>query len=293
MEERRGGTLVLKGRPVADMIYGRLRNYFQAWIQSQGLKPTLHITLVGNHPAQRRFVQQKIRVAEELGLQARFFHYTQDQNWQSFLREWLPQVEDPSVHGVILQWPLPPQWPVDRIWEKIPPQKDLDALNPLNVARWTLWPQKAVVLPATARAIEALLDFYQITLPGRRVMVLGRSPIVGLPTALLLQARQAAVSLWHSQASPKAHEIAQHDIVVVAVGKAHFWGPEGFEPHQTVIDVGMHAHDSGWVGDVDAAQLWGRVQALTPVPGGVGPLTVAMVMDNLARLLDHWHSFPH
>lgn len=184
---------------------------------------------------------------------------------------------DPAVHGIILQTPLPGGARLEELATAIDPAKDVDGANPVSLGRLTAG--LPAHPPATAAAVLALLDHYEVPLAGRRAVVVGRSTVVGKPAAQLLLARDATVTICHRHTADLAASTREADVLVVAVGRTGLITAEHAAPHAVVVDVGTNpTPDGGLAGDADARSLSGRVAALTPVPGGVGPVTTALLL---------------
>jgi methylenetetrahydrofolate dehydrogenase (NADP+)/methenyltetrahydrofolate cyclohydrolase len=190
--------------------------------------------------------------------------------------------DDPAVHGVILQTPLPPTLSATALAGAIDPTKDVDGANPVSMGRLIAGQQ--AFAPATAQAVLTLLDHYQVDLAGKRVVVVGRSTVVGKPVAQLLLRRDATVTVCHSRTRDLAWHTRDAEVLVVAAGRPGMITGEHVRPNAVVVDVGTNPDDAGGiVGDVDSASVAGIAGALTPVPGGVGPVTSALLLGNTVR----------
>jgi len=270
----------LDGRLVAAAVRRQVGEGVAEWVQSGRAAPGLAVVLVGHHPPSLAYVRGKIKACREVGIRSTLVELSDE----VATREVVEAVEhlnaDPSVHGVLVQLPLPPQVDEDAVIRAIDPSKDVDGLHPTNLGR--LLSGRPHFVPCTPQGVMTLLDYYQVPLAGRRVAVLGRSTLVGLPMALLLMRRDATVTVLHSHsAEPWLHTRAA-DVVVAAVGRAGLVDSEWVKPGAVVVDVGISRTPSGLVGDVapEVAQVAG---ALTPVPGGVGPMTIATLLANTLR----------
>lgn len=282
-------AVVLAGAPLAAEIKAAVRGRFEGLIR-RGVTPGLAIVTVGEPPAGNPYVRAKCRAAEELGAKATVTRLDAATG-EGELREKLSALNaDRSVHGVILQLPLPRGLHEERHLEDVVPEKDLDGLHPWNVGRWVggLPGHR----PATPLGVVELLKRHVGDLAGKRVVVIGRSRIVGRPLSVLLSERRsgmnATVTLCHSETRDLPSITRQAEILVVAMGKRRAIGAEHVARGAVVIDVGIHPVERParggprYEGDVDFEAVSKIASAITPVPGGVGPLTVAMLLRNLA-----------
>jgi methylenetetrahydrofolate dehydrogenase (NADP+)/methenyltetrahydrofolate cyclohydrolase len=236
--------------------------------------------LVGDDPASEVYIRLKHKAAEEVGIRAidrRLPAETTEDELLEFLGELNP---DESIDGILVQTPLPSQIDEARVMRTIDPVKDVDGLHPFNAGQ--LYLGEETLVPATPLGVMALLEEYRIQLAGRRAVVVGRSSLVGKPVALLLLQQNATVTICHSRTDDLAHQTLDADVLVVAVGVPGLVTPEMVKPGGAVVDVGITRTEAGLVGDVDpdAAQI---AAFLTPVPGGVGPMTIACLLGNALR----------
>ena len=282
-------AMLLAGAPVAAEIRAEVRGRFER-LKSRGVTPGLAIVTVGEPPGGNPYVRSKISAAEELGARAtvaRLLAASSEDEVRARLRS---LSADPSVHGVILQLPLPAQLREERHLEDVSPEKDLDGLHPYNVGRWVAGlPGHR---PATPLGIVELLRRQVGDLSGKRAVIIGRSRIVGRPLSVFLSERNpgmnATVTLCHSGTRDLASITREAEILVVAMGKRRAIGAEHVRPGAVVIDVGIHPVANPapgaprYEGDVDFEAVRAIASAITPVPGGVGPMTVAMLLRNLA-----------
>ncbi|WP_322761722.1 bifunctional 5,10-methylenetetrahydrofolate dehydrogenase/5,10-methenyltetrahydrofolate cyclohydrolase [Frankia sp. Cr2] len=245
-------------------------------LRQNGVVPTLAVVLPTTDAAARSYVKVIERGAAKVGVRCVVHELSGDS------AELLATVDrlaaDDEVHGLIVQTPLPSGLSASEIGTRIPPHKDVDGMNPLSLGRLALGlPGFA---PATAAAVLEILHRGEIKLEGTRVVVIGRSPVVGKPAALLLLAEDATVTVCHSRTTDLASITHEADVVVAAVGRPKMIGKGFIRPGATVIDVGTNVTESGLVGDVDADAVAAVVGALTPVPGGVGPVTTMLLLAN-------------
>lgn len=259
-------------------------------LRQRGIQPGLAVVLVGNDPASRAYVRSKDRKAAELGLHSVKEELPADTTQDQLLALVEKLNADPAIHGILVQSPPPPQIDEAAIVRAIDPRKDVDGFHPVNVAKLALEDPTGFV-PCTPLGCIRLLQESGIETAGKNAVVVGRSMIVGKPMALLLMKRgpggDATVTVAHSRTKNLAAVTRAADIVVAAIGRAHFLGSDHIREGAVVIDVGINRIDDpsnpkGYrlVGDVDYDAVAERCAAITPVPGGVGPMTIAMLMSN-------------
>jgi methylenetetrahydrofolate dehydrogenase (NADP+)/methenyltetrahydrofolate cyclohydrolase len=270
----------LDGVAAAARIRAELAPRVAAFTAARGRAPALSIVLAGDDPASQVYVRNKEKAGVEAGLRVSVHRLPADTNAPAVLGLVRQLNEDAGCDGILVQSPLPRS--VSRadtqvVFDAIDPAKDVDGFHPHNVG--LLVQGRAALAPCTPSGVIALLEMEQIPIAGQHAVVIGRSEIVGKPMAMLLLARDATVTICHSKTRDLAATAARADILVAAIGRAGFVTPDFVKPGATVIDVGINRVDKRLVGDVhpDVAAVAG---ALTPVPGGVGPLTVAMLLRN-------------
>lgn len=261
-----------------------------AALASRGVRPGLAVVLVGDDPASRAYVRSKDRKAAELGLHSVKHELPADTDQATLLALVAELNADPAVHGILVQSPPPPQINEAEVVLAIDPRKDVDGFHPVNVAKLAMEDPTGFV-PCTPLGCIRLLQEAGIETAGKSAVVVGRSMIVGKPMALLLMKRgpggDATVTVAHSRTRNLAEVTRGADIVIAAIGRPHFLGAEHIREGAVVIDVGINrvedpAHPKGYrlVGDVDYDAVAPKCAAITPVPGGVGPMTIAMLMAN-------------
>ena len=273
-------------------------------LQQSGIQPALAVVLVGDNPASQVYVRGKVRTCQELGMHSEKIELPGTATTNEILAvvEGLNRRAD--IHGILVQVPLPPQVASRRILESIDPQKDVDGFHPFNVGR--LVAGNAVLKPCTPSGIMEIFRRYQIPLRGQRAAVIGRSDIVGKPISLMLLHEDVTVTMCHSKTRDLPRVAREADILIAALGKPALIDDEYVKPGAVVIDVGVNRVDSlsrireifgedpqrladharrgyALVGDVHSTKVFPKASYLTPVPGGVGPLTVAMLMSNTVR----------
>ncbi len=279
--------LRLDGAVVAQTRQIQLGKDIEAFKAKHGKAPGLAVVLVGADPASQVYVRNKVRTCESLGMRSFRFDLPQSASEADLLAKVEDLNRDPDVHGVLVQLPLPGHIDEEKVLETIQPTKDPDGLTYENLG--LLWGGRKRVAPCTPWGVMAILEHYRIPVAGRRAVVVGRSNIVGKPMAQLLLDADATVTICHSKTKDLRATTRDGDIVVVAVGKERFLGGDAFREGAVVIDVGMHRPESGpfagrLCGDVRYEELDGHVAAATPVPKGVGPMTIQMLMENTLRL---------
>ncbi len=259
-----------------------------AELRAAGITPGLAVVLVGENPASLAYVRSKDKTCRELGMFSRKIELPADTTQEELLRTVAELNADPATHGILVQSPPPPQIDEAAIVRAIDPRKDVDGFHPLNVAALAMDDPSAMV-PCTPLGCLELLRAHDIATAGARVVVVGRSLIVGKPMALLLlrKGTDATVTIAHSRTRDLPAVTREADIVVAALGRPCFLGAEHIREGAVVLDVGINrvedaAAPRGYrlVGDVDFASVAPKCRAITPVPGGVGPMTIAMLMRN-------------
>ena len=277
---------LIDGRAIAEKVYVDLRGDI-AELVARGVTPGLAVVLVGDNPASRAYVRSKDKMCRELGLHSVKLELPASITQTELLRRVEELNRDSSIHGILVQSPLPEVMGPDaerRVFDAISPEKDVDGLHPVNVGR--LVQNRAALVACTPSGIVELLERSHIAIGGARAAVIGRSDIVGKPMALLLLHANATVTICHSKTTNLAAEAQRADILVAAIGKPGLVTGDFIKPGATVIDVGMNrvaAETPGktrFVGDVNPDHVREIASAYTPVPGGVGPLTIAMLMSN-------------
>ncbi len=270
---------IIDGKEIARQIRLQLREEVQTLVSEHGITPGLAVILVGSNPASQVYVRMKKQACAEVGITS-FSHELPAETSEGALLSLIDTLNNhPSVHGILVQLPLPAHIHPQRVLEAISPDKDVDGFHPRNVGLLAIG--APLFRPCTPWGCLVLLQTSGIQLDGQQAVVVGRSNIVGKPMALLLLAEQATVTLCHSHTRHLAELIAGADIVVAAIGRAEMIRGDWFKPGAVVIDVGMNRRADGTLcGDVAFAEALPRVAAITPVPGGVGPMTITMLLKN-------------
>ena len=270
---------LIDGKLIAKAVRDEVAAGVKAFVAAHARKPGLHVVLAGDDAASAVYVRNKEKAAEEVGM-AGAVHRLPSSVSQAELLALVRQLNaDPSVDGILVQLPLPKGVDAEPVLDAIDPKKDVDGFHPVNVG--ALWTGKAGLVPCTPRGCMRLLAEAGASLVGARAVVIGRSNIVGKPMAALLLAEHATVTLAHSRTRDLPGVCLQADVVVAAVGRAKMVKREWVKPGAVVIDVGMNRDEHGKLcGDVDFADVEPVAGAITPVPGGVGPMTIAMLLEN-------------
>lgn len=293
---------ILDGRIVRDAILADLKSQ----IEKLETKPKLVIIQIGDNPESNTYIGQKIKFGEKIGAPAELKKFPADISQESLTSNFLALNSDKNVHGIIIQLPISDHLDKNALIELIDPKKDVDGLTSTNEKLLEENNSDAFV-PATAKGVITILDFYKVPIKGKRAAVVGRSKLVGAPVATLLRNLGATVEIGHSKTPDLTTVTKPADIIVVAVGKPNLIGKENVSPGQTIIDVGINVLEPEstkvrpWktersdlektdgkpsrklVGDVNFQEVEPIVSAITPVPGGVGPMTVASLYENLMQ----------
>jgi len=271
--------MIIDGKAIAARVRAEVAQAVREIEARAGVRPGLALIRVGNDPASEVYVRGKAKACQETGM-AGFEHILPESTGEAELLALVRKLNvDPSVHGVLVQLPLPKQINPEAVVDLLAPQKDVDGFGPHSAG--ALFTGRKGLRPCTPLGILRLLDEAQTTLSGARALVVGRSNIVGKPVAMLLLERHATVTLAHSRTAQLAEEVSRADVLVAAIGKAEMIKGEWVKPGATVIDVGMNRNAAGKLcGDVEFAAASQRARAITPVPGGVGPMTIAYLLSN-------------
>lgn len=269
---------VLNGKVIAEHIERQVEAEVST-LRENGVMPLLAVLLVGDNPASHRYVRNKMRVAQKVGIKVRdyFFHASAS---EARLFEMVDVLNrDARVHGILVQLPLPAHINGLAVVSRIAPEKDVDGLHPLNLGR--LLAGKEGLVPCTPASILELCRAAGIVLGGAHVVIVGRSILVGKPAAFLFLRENATVTICNSHTKNLQDLCKRADILVVAVGKARMITADYIKPGAVVIDVGINEERNRLVGDVDFNSVKDVAGTITPVPGGVGPMTIAMLMKNV------------
>jgi len=273
---------ILDGKTLAEQIRAETAREVAEFVKTTGATPCLAAVLVGENPASQVYVRNKQKACEKAGITSQLHRPPVESTTEELLALIDRLNRDKSVHGILVQLPLPKQIDETRVLEAVNPAKDVDAFHPDNVGR--IVQGRPRFLPCTPHGVQQLLLRSNIPIAGANVVVVGRSDIVGKPMAVMLMQRgrggDATVTVCHSRTRDLPAVTRSADILIVAIGKAKFLTADMVKPGAVVIDVGINRTDDGLVGDVDFESVKEVAGQITPVPGGVGPLTIAMLLHN-------------
>lgn len=277
---------IIDGKATAAAIRQELAEQVAALTGRHGRAPGLAVILVGENPASQVYVRNKERACAEVGIVSRGIRLGADIPQAELERTIRDLNADATIDGILLQLPLPKGLDSQKCLDLIDPSKDVDGFHPVNMGRLTLG--LSCLRSCTPAGIMTLFERYGIDVSGKKAVIIGRSNIVGKPLALMLLQKNATVTICHSKTRNIADEIRGADIVLAAVGIANFVTAEMVKPGAVVIDVGINRTETGLVGDCDYEGLQGVASAMTPVPGGVGPMTIAQLLVNTVEaFVDH------
>ncbi len=266
---------IVDGRAVSAAVRERIKKA----AEGMDVKPGLAVVIVGDDPASHVYVRNKKRGCEEVGFRSWVYELPENIREEELLSLIDKLNAESDVHGILVQLPLPDHINEETVTERIAPEKDVDAFSSYNAGR--LFKGEPGLIPCTPHGIMVMLEHYGISVRGKRCVVVGRSNIVGKPVAQLLLAADGTVTVCHSKTKDLASVTRDADILVCAVGKANFITADMVKPGAVVIDVGMNRNEEGKLcGDVDFAHVANTASYITPVPGGVGPMTISMLLEN-------------
>ncbi len=270
---------IIDGKKIAGITRADIAARAAELEKQTGVKPGLAVIIVGEDPASQVYVRNKKRACEEAGMYSVVIEMPADTT-QAALMEQIEQLKkDEKIHGILVQLPLPAYLDEDAVIAAIPPEKDVDAFHPVNTGKIMIGDYD--FLPCTPAGVMKLLEYEGIEISGKECVVVGRSNIVGKPQAMLLLHANGTVTICHSKTKDLAQVTRRADILVVAIGRANFITGDMIKPGAVVIDVGMNrSEDKKLCGDVDFASCSQVAGAITPVPGGVGPMTITMLLEN-------------
>ncbi|MFM6927709.1 MAG: bifunctional methylenetetrahydrofolate dehydrogenase/methenyltetrahydrofolate cyclohydrolase FolD [Bdellovibrio sp.] len=278
--------LILDGREVSATVRASLQPRINAFKELHGRAPHLTVIIVGNDKASHIYVKNKKLACEKVGMTSTI-HTLPEEITQAELNELIVALnQDDSVDGILVQFPLPAHLSSHEVLKTLAPEKDADGLTYASLGYF--FAGQPIVRPCTPEGVMTILKHYKINVEGMRAVVVGRSNIVGKPMAHLLMEANATVTLCHSKTKDLSRYTKEADLVVVAAGKARFLGKDDFKKDAVVIDVGMHGSGNGGklCGDVRFEELQGWAKAASPVPGGVGPMTITTLLQNTCLLAE-------
>lgn len=272
---------LIDGKKLAGEIRADLKTKCDE-LKQKGINPKFAVIMVGNNKASQIYVRNKSRAAEQVGVE--FEEYLLDENIKQ--EELIKQIkelnEDKTIYGILLQSPIPEHLDINEAFRTIAPEKDVDGFNPVNVGKLCL--NQDTFVSCTPYGIMKMLEAYNIDLTGKNVVVLGRSNIVGKPLIQCCLNKNATVTVCHSKTKDIKKYTKDADVIMVAIGKSKFLTEDMIKDDAVVIDVGINRNDDGKItGDVDFENVSKKASYITPVPGGVGPMTIAMLMNNVIK----------
>jgi methylenetetrahydrofolate dehydrogenase (NADP+)/methenyltetrahydrofolate cyclohydrolase len=269
---------ILDGKSLAAQVRAGVKEKV-ARLAQRGIRPGLAVVLAGDDPASKVYVRNKVRACEETGVRSSLFEYPASVSEKDLLDGVARLNNDPAIHGILVQLPLPRQIDAPRVLHAVSPAKDVDGFHDANLG--ALLAGKPGIVPCTPAGVMRLLEHARVPLAGRRAVVIGRSNIVGKPLALLLLQKDATVTICHSKSQGIESIAKQADILVAAIGRAKLVSAAMVKPGACVVDVGVNRLPDGTLaGDVDFQAAKNVAGWITPVPGGVGPMTIAMLLEN-------------
>ena len=272
-------TKIIDGKALAEKLQIQLAEKVRKLKDETGSIPGLVVILVGHNPASQIYVRNKERSALAAGLRSEVVRLPETTTQEELLILIEKYNQDPDWHGILVQLPLPKHIDEEAVLLAIDPDKDVDGFHPMNMGH--LWRGHPVMIPSTPAGIMEMFHEYGVELEGKRAVVIGRSNIVGKPMSQLLLAKNATVTLTHSRTHHLSEITKEADILVVAIGRGHFVTKDFIKEGAVVIDVGMNRDENGKLcGDVDFDAVEKKASFITPVPGGVGPMTIAMLLKN-------------
>ncbi|ESW11894.1 hypothetical protein PHAVU_008G068000 [Phaseolus vulgaris] len=289
---------VIDGKAVAKQIRDEITAEVSRMREATGVIPGLAVILVGDRKDSATYVRNKKKACESVGINSLEANLPEDSTEEEVLNYISGYNDDPSVHGILVQLPLPSHMNEQSILNAVRIEKDVDGFHPLNIGRLAMRGRDPLFVPCTPKGCIELLHRYNVSIKGKRAVVIGRSNIVGMPAALLLQREDATVSIVHSRTSNPEEITRQADIIISAVGKPDMVRGSWIKPGAVIIDVGINPVEDpnssrGYklVGDVCYEEAIKVASAVTPVPGGVGPMTIAMLLQNTLISAKRMHNF--
>lgn len=272
---------ILEGRTPAAQIKNKVKKEVIN-LRQEGVTPTICVIQVGEDPASTIYLKRKKEFAQSVGIKEISLHFPQEITQQELIDKINELNQDPSINAIMVQLPLPKQINEQAIFEAIAPQKDVDGFHPYNQGK--LWQGNNQIMPATVRGILTLVDFYKLNLTGKNTLIIGRSVIVGKPLASQFLMRDATVTIAHSKTNNLAEITKTADVIVSDVGQAGLINAQMIKQDAILLDVGINRVNGHVVGDIAFDECKTKASAITPVPGGVGPLTVASLMEQVVIL---------
>jgi len=274
-------AVLLDGRSLACRIESRQEREVLK-LKRAGIIPTLAVILVGNDSASQIYVSKKQEEGKRIGISVKVFRYSKDMNTVGLISQIEKLNSDKNIHGIIVQFPLPKKISQEKVIEAISPKKDVDGVHPLN---WGMLAYKKTgLMPCTPAAVMELLRYYKIPIKGKEVVIVGKGVIVGKPLSILLLNEDATLTVAHKETKNLKLHTKMADILISAVGYPGLIKADMVKRNAVVVDVGITRKRNKAVGDVDYKSVLKKVSYITPVPGGVGPVTVAMLLENVIKI---------
>lgn len=281
---------IIDGRQVADKMQAEITEQAAAFAEENGYPPGLGVILVGEDPASQMYVRMKRRACKRAGIHSVAVDLPATATQDEVLQAVHQLNDDPKIHGILVQLPMPDQIDEETVLSAVSLDKDVDGFHPVNIGALAMKGRTPTFTPATPTGCMVLIDEVGVDPSGKQAVVLGRSNIVGLPAALMLIKANATVTICHSRTPDIAAEVRKADIVIAAIGRANYVKGDWIKPGAVIIDVGTNKIDDPsdergykWVGDVDFEAAKEAAGAITVVPGGVGPLTITMLLSNTLK----------
>ena len=270
---------IIDGKKISQEIRSDIAHQCAQLKKEKGITPGLAVVLVGDHEASKIYVRHKEKACHDVGFYTIQHTLSKDITQKELLKLIDKLNHDPKIHGILVQLPLPQGLDEEAVIEAISPHKDVDGFHPLNMGHLLIG--KPGFKSCTPFGLMKLLEAIHYDLKGKNVTIVGRSNIVGKPAAILMMQKHATITICHSRTHDLSEKVRQADVVVAAIGKAHLIKGDWIKPGAVVLDVGMNRLDNGkLVGDVDFEAALSRASYITPVPGGVGPMTITMLLWN-------------
>lgn len=274
-------SVIINGKEIGQEIRTGVATRVQA-LKEQGITPGLAVILVGDTPASKTYVSNKQKSCEQIGMYSELVKLPEEISEQALLEQIRELNERASIHGILVQLPLPKHINEDKVIQTISPEKDVDGFSPISVGKMVLG--QDTYLPCTPYGVMKMLEHAGIDVAGKHAVIVGRSHIVGKPMGQLLLQKDATVTYTHSKTPDLPYFTKQADILIAAVGRANFITSEHIKEGAVVIDVGINRNeDNRLCGDVDFDDVLGIASHITPVPGGVGPMTITMLLENTVQ----------
>ena len=272
-------TLLMEGKPIAQQNRDQIKTEVQLLKEEVGLTPGLAVIIVGADPASQIYVSSKHKACQELGMYSEVIELPQETSQEELMAQVETLNQRAEIHGILVQLPLPDHLDEGAILEAIDPEKDVDGFHPMNTGR--LFSGQPTLYPCTAYGIIKILELYEIPIKGRHAVIVGRSNIVGKPTAIMLMDRHATITICHSRTKDLGEITRQADILITAIGKPNLITGDMVKEGVVVVDAGINRTEGKKIyGDVDFVSVSPKASAITPVPGGVGVLTITMLLYN-------------